>query len=231
MWFATRGFPAISRDGQRVALAVHQDLAGRASANLRVSVRKVDGDAEVDSVTILAPAELDEPQAPSAEARALLRARIERANAKLADLLPMPEQDRCSSPLPWPTAYDGASEGCYASVPPAQTVVCGARKGASAPHVLTLTMRPPLLSAFVDGERSPTFVRDVGSWSYGWDGGETADNSGKLTIFTPPHLASIAVDFEARVLVVQTAYCNIADSHPKYPDEWHVFRLPKLPRL
>jgi hypothetical protein len=145
-WFATRGFPAISKDGERVAIAVHQDLAGRTSANLRISVRRVDGDLEVDSVPVLAPGELDEPQPPEARARTLVSPRIERANAKLAGLVPMAEHDKCAAPLPWPSDVYGDFEGCEASALPSQTVVCGARKGAPTQHVLTLSLRAPLLT-------------------------------------------------------------------------------------
>jgi hypothetical protein len=228
-WFVARGFPAVSKDGQRVALAYRQEFSAVSSTNLRVIIRGVDTDKIVETSSILEAFELGEPYTPATpEVKAKLSERLAKANEKVADYVPMEVDGGCASPLPWPSDSFGRFEGCTASSPPAQTIVCGTRKGASTHHVLTLTMKPPRLAAGLDAEKAPFLVRDISTWTQGWDSNFTPGGKGKIDRFIPPHLESAAVDFDRRVLAIEIDFCNTADSQPRFPSEWHLYRLPKL---
>jgi hypothetical protein len=226
-WFVARGFPAVSKDGQRVALAYRQEFSAASSTNLRVIVRAVDTDKVVETSPILDAFELGEPNTKATpEVKAKLSERIAKANEKVAEFVPMEADGACSPPLPWPSDAFGRYEACVASNPPAQTIVCSTRKEASNHHVLTLTMKPPRLAAILDGDKAPFLVRDVASWTQGWDSNFTPGGKGKIDRFTPPHLESAAVDFDRRVLAIEIDFCNTADVQPRFPSEWHLYRLP-----
>ena len=227
-WFVWRGFPAVSKDGKSVALAEPDQVPNLGSYNLQLRIVDVDTGKRLAHLPVLGVQEFGEPVAIAQADRATVTARIDAANARLRDLVPL-DATPCTAPLPWPTESYGRSAGCTASPSaPAQTVVCATVPEAPTAHVLTLTMKPPRLFATIDGDKSLAIDRDIASWSYAWDSNHTPGGKGKLDSVTPPHLESVSADLGRRVLVLRSGYCNTSDSQPYVPDAFAVFRLPKL---